>query len=174
MEQFRGAIAAAFEPSRRFIDLGAQFLSRCLRVIRPKKPGSETAFRHDPSDLRGPKKKLSTRYSLVVPCHNVEKYLDDFFHSLFFQTVDPECLEIVMVDDGSTDGTARRIADWAKRFPGRIQYIFQHNQRQAAARNTGLRWRRASGSAFPIPTISFRPTMSKRLTRKSRGRVAAR
>lgn len=151
VEQFRGAIAAAFEPSRRFFELGAQFLSRCLSVIRPKKPESERAFRHDPADLRGPKKKVSTRYSLVVPCHNVEKYLDDFFHSIFAQTVDPECLEIVAVDDGSTDGTALRIQHWAELFPGRVRYFRQHNQGQAAARNVGLRHAKGDWVSFPDP-----------------------
>ena len=106
-------------------------------------------------DLRGPRRQLSTRYSLIVPCHNVEKYLDDFFHSLFSQSVDPECLEVIAVDDGSTDRTAQRIADWAVRFPRRIQYIFQHNQRVAAARNTGLA--RATGEwvSFPDPDDFF-------------------
>ena len=107
------------------------------------------------ANLRRPRKKLSTRYSLVVPCHNVEKYLDDFFHSLFSQSVDPECLEIIAVDDGSTDGTAQRIADWAERFPGRIQYIFQHNQRQAAARNTGLAQATGEWVSFPDPDDFF-------------------
>ena len=101
------------------------------------------------------RKKLSTRYSLVVPCHNVERYLDDFFHSLFSQTVDPDCLEIIMVDDGSTDGTARRIADWQSRFPERIRYIFQHNQRQAAARNTGLAYATGEWVSFPDPDDFF-------------------
>ena len=107
------------------------------------------------ADLRRPRKSLTTRYSLVVPCHNVEKYLDDFFHSLFSQSVDPECLEIIAVDDGSTDGTAQRIADWAERFPGRIQYIFQQNQRQAAARNTGLALATGEWVSFPDPDDFF-------------------
>ena len=101
------------------------------------------------------RKKLSTRYSLVVPCHNVERYLDDFFHSLFSQSVDPACLEIIMVDDGSTDRTARRIADWQSRFPERIRYVSQHNQRQAAARNTGLAYATGDWVSFPDPDDFF-------------------
>ena len=64
---------------------------------------------------------LSTRYSLVVACYNVEKYIDDFFQSVFSQRVDLKCLEIIAVDDGSTDGTASRIAYWKRRYPGCIR-----------------------------------------------------
>ena len=103
------------------------------------------------ADLKGPKKKLSTQYSLIVPCHNVETYLDDFFHSIFAQTADPECLEIIAVDDGSTDGTDLRIKHWADRFPGRVRYIRQSNQGQAAARNTGLAAARGEWVSFPDP-----------------------
>ena len=147
---------------RFFVDNTPPLLRRSLRrFVPPVFLRQRAAANKKPLPLRSkaywwrPRKKLSTRYSLVVPCHNVEKYLDDFFHCLFSQSVDPECLEIIAVDDGSTDGTAQRIADWAERFPGRIQYIFQHNQRQAVARNTGLA--RATGEwvSFPDPDDFF-------------------
>ena len=51
------------------------------------------------------KRDPSMRYSLVVACYNVEKYIDDFFESVFSQRVGLNCLEIIAVDDGSTDGT---------------------------------------------------------------------
>ena len=111
-------------------------LRRCLPsvIFRQRRAANKAPkARRRGAYLGWRRKKLSTRYSLVVPCHNVERYLDDFFNSLFSQSVDPDCLEIIMVDDGSTDGTARRIADWQSRFPERIRYVFQHNQRQAAA-----------------------------------------
>lgn len=113
---------------------------------------SQTSKKHPlqrAGDFRGHRKKVSTRYSLVVPCHNVEKYLDDFFHSIFAQTADPECLEIVAVDDGSTDGTALRIKHWADRFPGQIRCIRQSNQGQAAARNAGLTAASGDWVSFP-------------------------
>jgi glycosyltransferase involved in cell wall biosynthesis len=116
----------------------------CGLAQNPKKYPLQRA-----ADLKGPKKKVATRYSLVVPCHNVEIYLDDFFHSIFAQTVDPECLEVVAVDDGSTDGTALRIKHWADRFPGRIRYMHQTNQGQAAARNAGLAEARGEWVSFP-------------------------
>ena len=73
------------------------------------------------------------------------------FDSIFIQAVDPDCLEIITVDDGSTDVTAARIADWAERFPASIRYLHQPNQGQAVARNTGLA--RATGEwvSFPDP-----------------------
>lgn len=85
-----------------------------------------------------PRKKVSTKFSIIAACYNVEAYIDDFFFSLANQTIDPSCLEIIAVDDGSTDATATKIRAWAKNFAGTIRYIYQPNQKQAVARNNGL------------------------------------
>jgi glycosyltransferase involved in cell wall biosynthesis/CDP-glycerol glycerophosphotransferase (TagB/SpsB family) len=148
-------MAAAAAPSRRFFEFGSQILLRALNAVNWRKRPPEGAFRHDPADLKGPKKRAATRFSLVVPCHNVENYLDDFFHSIFAQTVAPECFEVIAVDDGSTDGTARRIQYWADLFPDRIRYIWQHNQGQAAARNAGLELATGDFVSFPDPDDFF-------------------
>ena len=102
-------------------------------------------------DFFKPRRKLAARYSMVVPCYNVEKYIDTFFASVFTQDVDPGNLEIIAVDDGSSDGTAARIRYWMKRFPATIQYVRQENMGLAEARNTGLA--RATGDwvSFPDP-----------------------
>ena len=95
------------------------------------------------------RKVLSTRYSLVVACYNVEKYIDDFFELIFSQRVDLKCLEIITVDDGSTDGTASRITCWQRRYPGCIRLLRQPNQGQAAARNAGLAYATGDWVGFP-------------------------
>ena len=59
------------------------------------------------------------------------------------------------MDDGSTDGTDLRIKHWADRFPGRVRYIRQSNQGQAAARNTGLAAARGDWVSFPDPDDFF-------------------
>ena len=102
-----------------------------------------------PADLAPRKQGLSDRYSIVVSCYNVEPYIDEFFRSLLAQTVDLARLEIIAVDDGSTDGTAACIAAWAERLP--IRYIFQPNQGLAAARNTGLAYATGTWVSFPDP-----------------------
>ncbi|MFH8691143.1 CDP-glycerol glycerophosphotransferase family protein [Streptomyces anulatus] len=74
--------------------------------------------------------------SVVVPVHNVEAYLEDCLRSVADQTL--EAIEVVVVDDGSTDGSARIAAEFAAR-DGRFRLVRQQNAGLSAARNTGVR-----------------------------------
>jgi glycosyltransferase involved in cell wall biosynthesis len=79
------------------------------------------------------------KYSVVTAVYNTEKYLNDYFKSLTRQTLDfKKHIELILVDDGSTDNSAKIIKKWQKKFPDNITYIYQENQGQAAARNNGL------------------------------------
>ncbi|MFJ6807726.1 CDP-glycerol glycerophosphotransferase family protein [Streptomyces anulatus] len=82
------------------------------------------------------KPPLPPLLSVVVPVHNVEAYLEDCLRSLADQTL--EAIEVVMVDDGSTDGSARIAAEFAAR-DGRFRLVRQRNGGLSAARNTGVR-----------------------------------
>lgn len=73
--------------------------------------------------------------SVIVPVYNVEAYLGECIDSLIHQTY--ETLEIILVDDGSTDVSGAICDDYARR-DGRIKVIHQSNQGQAAARNAGI------------------------------------
>ncbi len=73
--------------------------------------------------------------SVIIPVFNGAAFLKESIESALNQTY--KHLEILVVDDGSTDGNASRSI--AERFPGRVQYIRQQNAGTAAARNTGLR-----------------------------------
>jgi len=95
--------------------------------------------------------ELPIRLSLVVPCYNVEEYIDDFFASVFGQSVDLNSLEIIAVDDGSTDGTAMKIERWRRRLPHIIKSVRQTNGGLAAARNTGLKYATGDWISFPDP-----------------------
>lgn len=70
--------------------------------------------------------------SVVIPAFNAEKYLAEAIESVLAQTSKP--LEIIVVDDGSTDGTA----ETAKRF-SEVTYVTQANAGVAAALNHGSR-----------------------------------
>ncbi|MFJ9109078.1 CDP-glycerol glycerophosphotransferase family protein [Streptomyces sp. NPDC102283] len=74
--------------------------------------------------------------SVVVPVHNVEAYLDDCLRSVADQTLG--AIEVVMVDDGSTDGSAGIAAEFAAR-DSRFRLVRQRNAGLSAARNTGVR-----------------------------------
>ncbi|MFC8077052.1 CDP-glycerol glycerophosphotransferase family protein [Streptomyces sp. NPDC057307] len=88
---------------------------------------------------------MTPRLTVVVPIYNVEDYLDDCLRSLAGQTMADS--EIVMVDDGSTDGSARiarRFADRDERF----RLVEQENAGLGAARNTGVRYARGEFLTF--------------------------
>lgn len=73
--------------------------------------------------------------SVIVPVYNVERYLDQCMDSLVRQSYIN--LEIVVVDDGSTDSSGKKCDAWAER-DSRIRVIHQANKGLAGARNAGL------------------------------------
>ena len=74
--------------------------------------------------------------SVVVPAHNAEQGLDRCMKSLVEQT--HRNLEIIVVDDGSTDSTGRLSDAWAAK-DGRIRVIHRRNGGLNAARNAGMK-----------------------------------
>jgi CDP-glycerol glycerophosphotransferase len=77
---------------------------------------------------------MSGRISVVVPAYNVAAYLEDCLESLAQQTFGD--LEVVVVDDGSTDESAEIADRFAARDP-RFRLVQQENAGLGAARNTG-------------------------------------
>lgn len=73
--------------------------------------------------------------SIIIPAYNVATYLDESVQSAVSQTYTN--LEVVIVDDGSTDDTGILCDEWALRDP-RISVIHQNNRGISGARNTGL------------------------------------
>lgn len=82
-----------------------------------------------------PKSAGSVRISVVVPVYNVAKYLRQCMDSLVGQTLRE--IEIICVDDGSTDGSSAILDEYAKR-DGRIRVIRQVNAGAGPARNAAL------------------------------------
>ena len=76
------------------------------------------------------------KVSIIIPCHNVEAHLARALDSALAQ--DHEECEIICVDDGSTDGTAEMLMDYARRHEGRVQVLRQENKGASAARNRGM------------------------------------
>lgn len=72
--------------------------------------------------------------SLIIPTYNDSTYVCDAVDSCLAQTY-PHC-EVIVVDDGSTDGTGDLLA---ARYGDRIRYTYQENRGLPAARNTGTR-----------------------------------
>lgn len=85
---------------------------------------------------------ISETVSVVVPCYNGEEYLRETLESALDQTVPP--LEILVVDDGSTDASA----SIAEAFGDPVRVIRQPNQGESVARNRGIDEARGDWVAF--------------------------
>ncbi len=79
--------------------------------------------------------KKEMKISAIIPVYNGKKYLSEAILSVIQQTLSP--MELILVDDGSTDGSIESIRDVTADFPIRI--IRQENAGQSAARNHGVR-----------------------------------
>ena len=79
--------------------------------------------------------------SIIIPCYNVEKYIDRCVESLVEQTIGIEKLELIFVDDASTDNTMEKLTAWEQKYPESILVIHcEENRKQGAARNIGLQY----------------------------------
>lgn len=98
------------------------------------------------SRMDGSRSSVQPFVSVIVPSYNMADYLPEALHSVLDATF--EDLEVIVVDDGSTDETtsvAERFTDADSTcFDDRVQYLYQENQGKAAAVNRGLRVARGS------------------------------
>lgn len=76
------------------------------------------------------------KISVIVPVYNVEEFLEQCLESIVSQTYTD--LEIILVNDGSTDQSAKICDDFAKRDT-RVKVIHQINGGVSSARNTGIK-----------------------------------
>ena len=83
--------------------------------------------------------------SVIVPVYNTASYLSRCIESLVNQTYSD--LQIILIDDGSTDGSGAIADEWQTKDP-RIEVYHQLNQGQSAARNVGLLHARGEYIAF--------------------------
>ena len=81
------------------------------------------------------------KLSIVVAVYNLEKYLPRCLDALVNQTL--EDIEILCVDDGSTDSAPQIIEDYKKRYPDKIKTYHKENGGEFTTRNYGLE--RATG-----------------------------
>lgn len=73
--------------------------------------------------------------SVIIPIFNVERYLDDCLMSVENQTL--ENIEVILVNDGSTDQSAEIAQKYLNRNPN-FRMLEQENSGQGTARNSGL------------------------------------
>ncbi len=80
-------------------------------------------------------KKKEFKVTVVVPAYNMEQYIDECIESILKQTLDD--IEVICVDDGSTDRTFEKILEWTKRDEN-VRLICQANRGSGFARNQAM------------------------------------
>ena len=92
--------------------------------------------------------------SVIIPVYNVRPYLAEALDSVLYQTYGD--LEIIIIDDGSTDGSGEVCAAYAEK-DARIRLIHTENRGLSAARNKGLDCMTGEAVAFLDPDDAFQP-----------------
>ncbi len=78
------------------------------------------------------------KISVVMAVYNTAEYLEEAIQSVIHQTIGFENVQMVLVDDGSTDGSEKICDQYGQAYPDQIQVIHQENKGRAAASNAGL------------------------------------
>ena len=76
------------------------------------------------------------KVSIIVPVYNVEQYIEKCLETLVNQTLQE--IEIILVNDGSTDGTKKKIEKFILQYPEKIKYLEKTNGGLSDARNYGI------------------------------------
>ena len=76
-----------------------------------------------------------SKISVIVPVYNGEKDIERCLFSLLNQTM---AIDIIVVDDGSKDGTANVVNKYVEEFKGRIRYFYKENSGISDTRNYGV------------------------------------
>ena len=104
---------------------------------------------------------MMCKLSIIVPVYNVEKYIAKCLESLTNQTM--EAFEIIIVVDGSTDGSIDIVKEYKEKYPGVITYYETENRGLSAARNYGISKAKAEYIGFVDSDDWVEPNMFKKL-----------
>src|SRR5690606_14472161 len=79
------------------------------------------------------------KLSVIMPIYNVEDYVGEAIDSVLGQSIGRnENIEIILIDDGSVDGSVDICKSYAEQYPDRVSYVRKENGGVSSARNLGL------------------------------------
>lgn len=105
-----------------------------------------------------------SKISVIIPCYNVELWIDRCVQSIVNQTFGIEDLQVILVDDCSTDGTLQKLSAWQEKYPDQMVVVASpQNGRQGKARNIGLAYAEADWIAFLDSDDWIEPTYFEKL-----------
>lgn len=103
--------------------------------------------------------------SVIVPAYNIRDYIGKALNSILAQTYSD--IEIIVVDDGSSDGTAEIIDDYAARYPSKICSLHITNSGVTTARLTGIGQASGEWIGFVDGDDEIEPDMYDRLLKNA-------
>lgn len=101
--------------------------------------------------------------SVIIPAYNAEKYVCRAIDSVLTQTDDN--LEIIVINDGSTDSTEQKCKTYQNNK--HFKYVYQKNRGPASARNQGLKMATGKYCAFLDADDCFAPEMIEQMVSKA-------
>lgn len=106
--------------------------------------------------------------SIIIPCYNAEEYLPRCVSSLLDQTIGLENLELIFVDDASTDGTLEYLYQLEQQYPEEVMVVtYPENQGQGAARNIGMGYATGKYIGFVDADDQVLPQMYEEMYQKA-------
>ena len=106
---------------------------------------------------------------MIVPCYNVELYLERCLKSILNQTIGRENLELILVNDASTDHTLSVMLDYEKQYEEDILVVnCDKNGKQGTARNIGLQYATCEYVGFVDADDWIESTMYEKLYTKAK------
>ncbi|RMI20100.1 MAG: glycosyltransferase [Calditrichaeota bacterium] len=85
-------------------------------------------------------------FSIIVPSYNRREEIRELLDSFLSLDFPPDRFELIIADDGSTDGTAELVQQYVPRCPFSLRFVQQENRGPGAARNLGMQ--QARGDFF--------------------------
>lgn len=87
------------------------------------------------------KEKYKYKISVVIPVYNAEEYLEETINSVLKQDIGfVDNVQMILVNDGSVDGSEKLCQQYEKKYPKNITYVYQENAGVSAARNHGMEY----------------------------------
>lgn len=82
------------------------------------------------------------KMSMIIPVYNTQDYIHETLNSIINQSMALKDIQIIIVNDGSTDDSDFILSKYQKLYPKNIKYIYKENEGVSVARNTGLKYAR--------------------------------
>ncbi len=79
------------------------------------------------------------KFSVIIPVYNVEKYLKDALDSVVKQKIGMKNIQLILINDGSTDNSEAICLKYKNKYPENVIYIKKENGGVSEARNVGLK-----------------------------------